>query len=86
MSETIQVTAKYFKDQTGQRQEHIVLSSGSCLKDALLWLNHKHDFDLTAKKLMILLNGKGWQQYPDGLNTALKDGDNLILSPIVSGG
>ena len=73
-------------NQTGQRQEQIVLPSGSCLKDALLWLKKKHDIDLTTKQLMILLNGKGWQQYPDGLNTALKDEDNLVLSPIVSGG
>ena len=89
MCKTIQIIVKYMvnlKDQTGQRQEQIVLPSGSCLQDALTCLNKKNDLELTIKQLMILLNGKGWQQYPDGLNKALEDGDTLILSPIVCGG
>ena len=75
-----------FKDQTGRSQEQIVLPAGSSLKDALSWLNNTHDLDLEPKRMMILLNGKGWQQYPDGLNKTLEDGDNLILSPLVCGG
>jgi molybdopterin converting factor small subunit len=35
---------------------------------------------------MATLNGKGWMQLPERIETPLVDGDEIALFPILSGG
>jgi molybdopterin converting factor small subunit len=35
---------------------------------------------------MSTLNGRGWAQLPEGMATALAEGDEIALFPLLSGG
>jgi molybdopterin converting factor small subunit len=48
----------------------------------------KENYAITAPDIgiMAVLNGKGWMQYPQKLQTKIKDGDAILLFPPISGG
>jgi molybdopterin converting factor small subunit len=83
------VTVKYLsvlRDRAGLRQEAVGLPAGSSLADLACWLEERHGFRYGDRGVMFILNGRGWAQYPEGLETRLGDGDTVLLSMPVSGG
>lgn len=85
----MRITIKYLsalRDRAGLRRESAALPSGSRLKDLAGWLEQRHGFRYEDRKIMFILNGRGWGQYPQGLETPLADGDTVLLSVPVSGG
>jgi len=85
----IAVTIKYLvslADKTGRRSDTVKLSRGSVLADLTDWLERERDLRVPDKRIMTVLNGKGWDQYPEKLNTELTDGDTVLLFPPISGG
>ncbi|MEW5814781.1 MAG: MoaD/ThiS family protein [Spirochaetota bacterium] len=89
MSDTITVTIKYFvslKEKTGKREEAVGFQPGGMLTDIVAYLNAAYGISLPDRKIMAILNGKGWNQLPEKLATPLRDGDVVCLFPPVSGG
>ena len=85
----ITVTVKYMVnliDKTGRRQDDVVLPAESRLSDLAAWLSENRDLGLPDPKIMATLNGRGWSQYEEGLETGLQDGDTVLLFPPISGG
>lgn len=83
------VTVKYLsvlRDQAGLREESAGFPAGSRLVDLARWLRERHGFEYGDRNIMFILNGRGWGQYPQGLETPLTDGDTVLLSVLVSGG
>lgn len=48
--------------------------------------NERPDTPGTARRLVILLNGRHASHLPDGLDTMLTDGDQVAVFPPVAGG
>jgi len=85
----IAVTVRYLsvlRDKTGLRQEEVSLPGGSVLGDAAKYIHRKYGIQVPSPLLMFILNGKGWNQYPEGLETPLKNRDIILILPPVSGG
>ena len=59
---------------------------GATLTDLSEWLNKEYNLTLPDPKIMAVLNGKGWEQYPDKLDTKLTYGDTVLLFPPIAGG
>jgi MoaD family protein len=88
-SSVLAVTIKYLsalRDKTGRRQEEISLPGGSRLGDAAHYVYAKYGIQVPDPQIMFILNGKGWNQHPEGLETPLKNGDTILILPPVSGG
>jgi molybdopterin synthase sulfur carrier subunit len=60
------------------------------LRDLLDQLGHRGEEHLeapgTARRLVILVNGRHTSHLPDGLDTVLRDGDQVAIFPPVAGG
>lgn len=85
----ITVTVKYMVnliDKTGRRRDDVDLPEGSRLSDLAAWLSENRDLDLPDPKIMATLNGRGWSQYGEGMETPLSNGDTVLLFPPISGG
>lgn len=85
----ISVTVKYLvslADKTGRRSDTVELERGSVLSDLTEWLARERELTVPDRRIMTVLNGKGWAQYPDKLETELADGDTVLLFPPISGG
>ena len=85
----IEVTVKYLsvlKDRAGIGQETVALPDGSALCDLIGLISSKRGIRLPDPHVMMVLNGKGFSQYSEKLETRLNDGDTLLLLPPVSGG
>jgi MoaD family protein len=83
------VLVKYLsalRDKTGKKEEKLELSEGSSLHDIASRLREKYGISLPDPKILLVLNGKGYNQYPGKLKTELKGGDTILLLPPVSGG
>lgn len=82
------------KQRVGKRQ--VSVPAGSCLADLLAVLQQDIGelFDeMTLSKseglngrLVVMLNGMQSRHLPDGLNTPLKDGDQVAIFPPLVGG
>jgi molybdopterin converting factor small subunit len=63
---------------------------GVPLRDLLDQFGHRGDEYLdtpgTARRLVILVNGRHTSHLPDGLDTVLMDGDQVAIFPPVAGG
>jgi molybdopterin converting factor small subunit len=85
----IEVLIKYFsqiREQTRCGQEPIRLSEGSRLSDLVGQLNERYGFSLHDEQVMVVLNGRGWRQLPEGMETVLKSGDVVLLTQPLDGG
>lgn len=85
----VSVNVKYLsalRDRTGLRGEVIDLPAGSALEDLVRLLRERHGIDCTDRRLMFVVNGRGWRQYPRELRTPVQEGDTVLLMPPVSGG
>ena len=60
------------------------------LRDLLVQLGYQRDESLTAPgavgRLVILVNGRSTSHLADGLDTVLRDGDQVAIFPPVAGG
>jgi len=74
------------RDTVGLRGEEIHFSPGSCLRDVSQWLADKYKLTVPGPAVMSTLNGHGWSQTPQALDTRLNDGDEIALFPLLSGG
>ena len=81
----MKVTVKYFgsvKDDTGSDSESLTLNEGSTVSQAISILKEKHERLMKRKgQVLFALN----QSYTSS-DAGLKDGDELALFPVVSGG
>ncbi len=81
----MKVTVKYFgsvRDDSGTEKEYLTLEESSSVSDAMILLKEKH-LALNARKGQILF---ALDQNYSSLEAELKDGDELALFPVVSGG
>lgn len=74
------------KEKTGRKEETIQLPPEATLQDVVNWLNKKYRLQLPHPSIMAILNGRGWGQLQESLNTVIKDGDTICLFPPISGG
>ncbi len=87
--EGITVTIKYlvnFSEKTGKSKEDVSFDEGADLNTLSGWLLETYGVAAPAKGMMNLLNGHGWNQYPEYMEKKLCDGDTVILMPTISGG
>jgi molybdopterin converting factor small subunit len=85
----LQVRVRYLsaiRDRTGLREEPVQLPEGSRLRELASWLAHARGLKLPDPSVMATLNGRGWAQYREGLDTPLAPGDEVALFPVVGGG
>ena len=83
------VTIKYLvnlSEKAGTAREDIEFSDNARLRDVADKIRGLHGIDLPDPRIMATLNGRGWRQYPDGLDTPVKEGDVVMLFPPLSGG
>jgi molybdopterin converting factor small subunit len=74
------------RDRAGRREEAVELPAGSRLAELASWLADKRSLALPDPLVMATLNGRGWGQYPEGLDKTLAGGDEVALFPVVGGG
>ena len=74
------------RDKTDKREEDVEISEGGILADIVSYLNVEYRINLPDPQILLVLNGKGYNQYPEKLETKLKDRDTILLLPPVSGG
>ena len=89
MTEYINIRFKYLstiKDKTGRQGEEARFSKGANLKDVETWLETRYSLSLQDPRIMLTLNGKGWNQHPQKLFTELAEGDTIFVFPVISGG
>ena len=85
----IKVRVKYLsvlRDKADRNEEDVEISEGGTLADIVSYLRGEYGIVLPDPQILLVLNGKGYNQYPEKLETKLKDGDTVLLLPPVSGG
>jgi len=86
---TVAIRIRYLsaiREQTGKRLDELALSAGTTLSWVAGWLKEKYGLDVPGAALMSTINGYGWNQVPGGLSTELREGDEIALFPLLSGG
>jgi molybdopterin converting factor small subunit len=74
------------REQAGTRRDELRLPAGSTLAAAAEWVRAHRGLEAPGPGLMSTLNGHGWTQLPDGMATVLREGDEIALFPLLSGG
>jgi len=74
------------RDRAGVGEERLRLPWGATLRTVAEHLAQRHGLQVPAPAIMATLNGRGWSQADQGLDTPLQDGDVIHLFPPVSGG
>ncbi len=83
------VTLKYLasiRDRTGRREERVYLPEGSTLADVLCLLREKYEISLPDPQILLIVDGRGWQQLPVKFSTPLQSGNTICLLPPIAGG
>jgi MoaD family protein len=87
----LKITVKYFLDFkkiSGHSQEELFFKNEEVnVQDVFKVLNHKYqlEFKKIVSKGIIMVNNRSINQLKKE-NTLLKDGDELIIMPMISGG
>jgi MoaD family protein len=87
----LKITVKYFLDFkkiSGHSQEELFFKNDEInVQDVFKVLNHKYqlEFKKIVSKGIIMVNNRSINQLKKE-NTILKDGDELIIMPMISGG
>ncbi len=74
------------RDVANTRMEEVRLPGGSRLRDVSAWLAGRHQITVPGPAVMGTLNGRGWSQTSQSLETELHEGDEIALFPLLSGG
>jgi molybdopterin converting factor small subunit len=74
------------REKAGTRRDDIRLPAGSTLAAAADWIRATRGLEVPGPSVMSTLNGHGWNQLPEGMATVLRDGDEIALFPLISGG
>ncbi len=74
------------RDAARTRMEEVRFPGGSRLRDVSTWLAGNHQIAVPGPAVMGTLNGRGWSQASQALETELRDGDEIALFPLLSGG
>ena len=74
------------RDRAGVGEERLSLPKGATLRAMAEHLAQRYGLHVPAPDVMATLNGHGWQQAAQGLDTPLQDGDVIHLFPPISGG
>ena len=74
------------RERTGKRQEQVNFPQGSTLQNVAEWLHEQYALALPDPQIMSILNGRGWDQYPQKWSTEVREGDIICLFPPISGG
>ena len=74
------------REQAGTRRDEAALPTGSTLAAAADWIRRHRGIEVPGPALMSTLNGHGWAQLPEGMATVLREGDEIALFPLLSGG
>jgi molybdopterin converting factor small subunit len=74
------------RDLAGTREVVLSLSEGSTLRAVAGQLAARFGLQAPSGQVMATLNGRGWTQLEQGLDTPLTNGDAIHLFPPVSGG
>jgi MoaD family protein len=88
-TEGLKVRVKYLsvlRDKTDKSEEYVEIPTDGILADIVSYLKDEYRISLPDPKILLVLNGKGYNQYPERLETKLKDGDTILLLPPISGG
>ena len=88
-AESIAVTVKYLsalRDQAGVGCEVLHLPRGATLRDVSARVAEAHGIGVPSAQTMATLNGRGWAQYSQGLDTPAGDGDVIDVFPPIAGG
>jgi len=86
---TIVVKVKYLaatRDQAGTGEDQVTLPAGASLRDLACYLKERRGLSLPQSDVIATLNGRGWEQAPQGLDTPLQPGDIVHLFPPIAGG
>jgi MoaD family protein len=74
------------REVTGKREEEVTLPGGATLRDMMQWINTHYKISLPDPNIITLLNGRGFEQYPEEYEKTLKTGDIIFIMPPVAGG
>jgi len=74
------------RDRVGVDEDEVVLQQGASLRDLVRYLEQKRGLLLPRADIIATLNGKGWEQASQGLDTPLQTGDIVHLFPPIAGG
>jgi molybdopterin converting factor small subunit len=74
------------RDRVRTGSETLMLPRGSSLRTICKHLATVYDLTVPGDNIIATLNGHGWQQAPQGLDTPLRDGDVIHLFPPIAGG
>jgi molybdopterin converting factor small subunit len=74
------------RDTTHTRMDEERFPAGTRLRDVSRWLAGKYAITAPGPTVMCTLNGRGWSQASQSLDTELHDGDEIALFPLLSGG
>ncbi len=85
----VTITIKYLvnlSEKAGRRKEEATFPGGSTLHDVARYLKEIRNIILPGPRVMAVLNGSGWDQYPNKWDTPVSNGDTVLLLPPISGG
>jgi molybdopterin converting factor small subunit len=74
------------REKAGTRRDDLELPAGGTLQAAADWVRRNRGIEVPGPALMSTLNGHGWPQLPEGMATVLREGDEIALFPLISGG
>lgn len=74
------------RDTTHTRMDEVRFPSGTRLRNVSQWIEEKYGITVPGPAVMSTLNGRGWNQMPQSVETELHEGDEIALFPLLSGG
>lgn len=74
------------RDTTGTGTEEVRFPPGTRLRDLSLWLAKRYGVEVPGPSVMGTVNGRGWSQTSQALETELRNGDEISLFPLLAGG
>ena len=89
VTEHVRVLVRFLsvlRDRIGVASQTLSLPQGSTLRTVSEHLAPRYGLEVPADDIIATLNGHGWTQMPQGLDTPLSEGDVIHLFPPVAGG
>ena len=74
------------REDTGTREEQVTFPAGSALSEAARWLAARYGLAVPGPAVMAMVNGSMWHRAAEGPATELREGDEIALFPLLTGG